>query len=371
MIQYVDSIEASVESINYRAAERLNNSIFQIPVNAIVYDNVGYPNISNEEVEDYIAYVNKFFRDNNVLIQLYLRCEIKRMGNSNRAYIDNLIEIQTVFMSNDEPNCINLHFLSDIYDTWSGMARSPWQLNRYSAIINMKKTTVDRRNTTVHEIGHVLGLLHTFHKNDCRNDCFQESVSRSRTQESKCLFTSGKKKCSVNGDVLCDTDADVKNDKSYISSYSSTNVTYKSNAENCKKQDNYGVSFFSGGHNNTLKNIMSYWYDFRIEITKMQKGVMYTYTQFNGSPYSVFNHIDFYKNEDLDAYEPDNYWFHDNFINGRKKIEINTQQYHSFHHAHNSSNNWSAGYISTTMVLQETLSFKPWRSVASQNQTRK
>ena len=64
----------------------------------------------------------------------------------------------------------------------------------------------------VHEIGHTLGLLHTHESrsgswNGEAGNCYQESVSRTRTQGFGCFGTLGKKKCEANGDYLCDTDA--------------------------------------------------------------------------------------------------------------------------------------------------------------------
>ncbi|MBC7485886.1 MAG: hypothetical protein H7282_03955 [Cytophagaceae bacterium] len=68
---------------------------------------------------------------------------------------------------------------------------------------------------------HQIGLQHTHNANqngtdtneEC-GDCYQESVSRIRTQSVACVSTIGKNKCEVNGDFLCDTDADPKLNRS-------------------------------------------------------------------------------------------------------------------------------------------------------------
>lgn len=127
LLNYVDSIEAPFACTNCRIAEGVNRTAFQIPVNAIVYENSGYPNLTNEEVEDYIASVNEVFRNNNVRIQFYIRCsDIRRRASSNHAKIDNFIEEQTVFMSDNDERCINLHFVSEA--DFSGSAKPPWSI---------------------------------------------------------------------------------------------------------------------------------------------------------------------------------------------------------------------------------------------------
>lgn len=203
--------------------------------------------------------------------------------------------------------------------------------------------TIDRRNTTAHELGHALGLLHTFNKNDCRNDCWQESVSRTRTQEGKCFFSSGKKKCSVNGDCLCDTDADVYSEKEwerFDDNADCENETYNVNSFNtfeyCLKYDNYGDQWYKPGYTNAMINLMSYFPDdCRQGISKMQRGVMYKYAEKRGAIPATNNDIDFYRNPDLDAYEPDNLWYKGNKGTDRKRININSQQYHTYHWAYN------------------------------------
>lgn len=87
LIQYVDSIEAPFNCTNCRFGDGLSRTVYQIPVNAVVYYNNSYPNLSYAQVEEYINGVNEIFRQNKVLIHLYLRCNIKRI-NSSKAYIN-------------------------------------------------------------------------------------------------------------------------------------------------------------------------------------------------------------------------------------------------------------------------------------------
>ena len=133
--------------------------------------------------------------------------------------------------------------------------------------------------TTVHEIGHTLGLLHT-HENTRgignfygdASDCFQESVSRSKTQGVGCIATIGQKKCEINGDALCDTEA-APNTK---------NNTHITNDNDCNYigggTDNWGDAW-----NPPTRNYMSYTNKAfcRSEFTLSQIAVMYAYIMLN------------------------------------------------------------------------------------------
>src|SRR5690606_6179088 len=100
-----------------------------------------------------------------------------------------------------------------------------------------------------HEIGHALELYHTHQgrqkgKNNGQcGDCYQESVSRTKTQGVGCLFTMGKKKCKVNGDLLCDTEADP-----YINYNVNGSCMYTGGGT-----DNWGDAWIPNGN-----NIMAY-----------------------------------------------------------------------------------------------------------------
>jgi hypothetical protein len=63
LLQYVDSIETPFNCINCRfGLDGQSKTIYQIPVNAIVYFNSSFPNINNSQVERYINIANQFFR---------------------------------------------------------------------------------------------------------------------------------------------------------------------------------------------------------------------------------------------------------------------------------------------------------------------
>lgn len=196
----------------------------------------------------------------------------------------------------------------------------------------------DRDNivsSIAHEVGHTLGLLHTFHRNHCRNNCFQECVSRTRTQEGICLFTAGKKKCEVNGDCLCDTDADPSNINGVSYNCSSYTITNQGQASStCAVTDNYGDYWLQSPNNNALNNLMTYQMYSNVtcnQITPMQQGVMYHYIR------KATNYFKY--NEDVDFYENDNFYQTNPFVsNSNCNIaNINSKQYHAFHHSNGSA----------------------------------
>ncbi len=160
-------------------------------------------------------------------------------------------------------------------------------------------------NIILHELGHTLGLAHTHDKrgngnNGNAGNCYQEAVSRTRTQGIGCLRTSGLRKCEVNGDMLCDTEADPL--------LSANNV-------------NTGCAYTGGGTDNwgdawtpPTTNYMSYSRSAcQTTFTQMQRGVMYFYaahsmTSFWPTRTIVANAPTFYRNGYVDVYENDNFW---------------------------------------------------------------
>ncbi|HUH74545.1 MAG TPA: hypothetical protein VLZ75_09065 [Chitinophagales bacterium] len=265
--------------------------------------------------------------------------------------------------NNRDPEAISIHLAID-GDGYDGLAISPFFpfINKYVATVALKRPGYTKgiydkynSNTLAHEIGHTLGLLHTHHPgrswigslagltNAMVDKCYQESADKTRTNEWWCFVHFkgvGKKKCEINGDLLCDTDADPGQDilgNNPIEceyNYSGSNPFYIT--------DSYGKTWLAPGRENATRNIMSYNPKFSTcptEITPLQKADMYLYTLKHGPKALISNNSNFYTNDNIDIYENDNYWKPDNYTGDNlyfdeinNEIDVNSTQYHTFHH---------------------------------------
>jgi len=70
--------------------------------------------------------------------------------------------------------------------------------NYYLSIVASAVTSISNRSTMSHEMGHDLGLYHTFQSRQSDDETIRENVARSGS----C------KNCDVEGDLICDTQAD-------------------------------------------------------------------------------------------------------------------------------------------------------------------
>ena len=166
-------------------------------------------------------------------------------------------------------------------------------------------------------------------------------MSRTRTQEGICLLSAGKKKCEVNGDCFCDTDADIHDFKDAV--HTCTNPVLSTD-DYCKRYDNYGDAWYANATNST-ENIMSYWqYYCRTQFSKMQRGAMYYYAKNYGYLFNNQNNVVFYQNTDVDTYENDNVQLDkDDVLLGYVDFfTINSVQYHTFHLVPSASNSYTA-----------------------------
>lgn len=148
-------------------------------------------------------------------------------------------------------------------------------------------------NSLAHEIGHNLGLLHTHANirqditgyNESAGNCFQEAVSRGKRQGLFCVSTINRLKCEINGDGLCDTEADPgikRNNRDPFSYLFYESCDYDPAAGG---QDNWGDTWTP-----TVSNIMSYGnYDCRTSFSPLQVGKMYGYIDSIGINNPSFN----------------------------------------------------------------------------------
>jgi|GEM_PF-4632833 len=369
LLDLVDSVENSCP-VCRTADDGLSNTKFQVPVKAVVFYNDIYPVATDDQIQQYIREVNRIFENNGVRIHFYLVCEISRYHSIN-AYIDSESKKNYVLGSFLYPDAITVHFVHSRHGQAPGSALLPYKWgDKYSCyIITEGKYDDNHANSLAHELGHTLGLLHTHDKGrysskdnaEC-NKCNQESVNKSRTQEWYCLFSSGKK-CEVNADGLCDTDADPKWNNAHGNVINCNSWNYFGEDSDYEK-DNYGDIWGNLGNNNAMRNIMSYSLtSCRTDFTPMQRGVMYRGVMKSGLASLQNNSSRFQFNEDLDAYEPDNYWFGEGYSFMGNKIELNARQYHTFHLTNSSTNTWTAcdvDWIYFQVLSNKTHIIKTW-----------
>lgn len=275
------------------AATRMNKDMFTIqstayyiPIKAWIYrEDNGAGNISLNQLEQIITELNDIYND-DTNIHFYLLCDIEEVNDSDYAnYGDTYFN--TFASNNRELGAINVHFLMHSYNTsdpnpferWAGVAKWPDDNPNYACAV-IERFLPDQVNSVAHEIGHTLGLYHTHHpgrnnnhlKNEDCGDCYQESVSRTRKQGLACVSTIGARKCAVNGDFLCDTDADPAlfwNGRS-PESYIGANCNYLTGSGG---SDNWGSTWQPG-----VSNIMDYAPpDCRFYFSPLQVSKMYSY----------------------------------------------------------------------------------------------
>lgn len=334
LLNLVDSVEGNNPNARYIPA------VLRIPVTAWVYhlSATFNDNITNNVVEQYINSINQFYVNNSVNIRLYLRCSITHLVDNTFYNGVNASNTDNLFNNHYAPRTLNIHFTNGS----DGFARGrfPWKTNPYACYIptafNIFGNVLlgQRANSLTHEVGHSLGLIHTHEgsrggktNNALCGDCYQESVSRTRTQGAVCISTLGKKKCEVNADCLCDTDGDpllqnISTGEIYVlpgcAGYDRTNSPYK--------QDRWGANWLPVGNENAILNIMSYSSPAcRTVMTPMQRGVEYFYALNKGVAPFPANYTSFYQNDDVDNFE------NDNFSQNANLLSLFTPQQHSFH----------------------------------------
>ncbi len=152
--------------------------MFKVPVRAWVYTSSAGPSINAAQAEQYINAVNEFYRQNGVSVQLYLKCSASFIAND--TYFNNPSE--QMWQDNYDSNALNVHFVNS---GSTNKGRFPWKARRYSCwFTTFGGFNQNRVATLSHEIGHCLGLLHTFESareslkptNGSAGDCYQESV---------------------------------------------------------------------------------------------------------------------------------------------------------------------------------------------------
>ena len=223
-------------------------TIYYLPLKIYVYSDGVNDAATVAQVNDVVQQTMVSFRQNGVPIELYIKCSIVFIPSPLYYNIDSDAEVNSMFSSFYDQNAMNIHIVnSAVIDGKSLAGRADRPGNRLLIVKGWSSTTL------AHELGHNFGLKHTHHGsgiNDNENcdNCFQEPVSRTMAQPILCGNFTGRKKCEVNNDDLCDTPAE-PNLQSRVSS-EQTGCLYQPQTT---LNDNWGVTW----QPNT-RNIMSY-----------------------------------------------------------------------------------------------------------------
>ena len=198
-------------------------------------------------VEQDVVALNAEFAYSNVPITFYLKCDIGYVANSRFYDQPDQNALNDMWGNYRDGQAVNVHFVglggtsgSIGGAQWAGIARrsSITDYLFHNPQFHLTLSSSASATTFAHEMGHALGLLHTHNARDFNGggvlynthsgDCYQEPVSRTRTQGITCISTWGDKKAEVNGDTFIDTPGDpvlYDNTGSHIS-YSPSNARW-------------------------------------------------------------------------------------------------------------------------------------------------
>ncbi len=326
------------QTIQAAACGGTTSATFRVPIQAVLVRRTDSTGITHDFIPDLvISQVNSIYYTNNIGIQFYLLCPNRYLYDD--EYYGELSGYDShtpLFSTIDTDGAIDVFFLGTMDALINGAARFPSRVHPFHALVRCDRPQVeDIAETLAHELAHCLNVLHTADgTRDDQDDnancsrCKQESVLHSRTQGILCDFA-GQLKCEVNGDFLCDTEADA-------GSYSgdSANVL---NVVNCNLVDipnsaysNYNEDKWGDKWNPDLTNLMSYAHGCRSTFTPMQRAVMVN---------SVISYIPNFSprvENDFDVFEPNN------FPQSATRLQLGDVQCHTFHWAPLSSNEFSA-----------------------------
>lgn len=299
--EWLEAMDTSSTGGKIKTHTHSDGYIFNVPVTIWDYHdddgtNEAYP---EQKLLEALEAVNKLYDQNHVGIHFFLACPILHVNSTKYNHLSGHAEFWQMTYARKNPMTLNWHMVSSAHA--AGEAISPFLPQNYSFFVLGKHPDGDLGDiihiigAAAHEIGHTLGLLHTFHGGKLPwwdneqipwglHVCFQEPADHSRinTPWMPCGIV-GLPKCMQAGDFLCDTEA--------------TGGADYDGYPTCKRvkiiQDRWGDDFPT-----EPRNIMSYIdNECKQAFTTMQKGVMYvSLLMFPNNTYVLGNQVAWWLN---------------------------------------------------------------------------
>ena len=225
-----------------------------VPMAVFVHtDANGNRGVGEQLMLDMLQTAIELFREqSDGTIELYIQ-DIIEISNSNHFTFPSESDEAVMFNNHKMLSALNIHFVGD--GKGSEAAGSVSGIGEPFAWVDGRASM----ETLTHEIGHAFGLWHTHRNrgffnadNGDASNCYQEPVSRTRTQGLGCVWQIGARKCSANGDRLCDTPGDPRQSTDCFTNLNNR-CEYSPFPSQCDDVDNWGDTWSP-----PTRNIMSY-----------------------------------------------------------------------------------------------------------------
>lgn len=181
---------------------------YPVKVFVVIFANSDGSNVAATEADVLRQFANMrdFYAPRNIC---FILTGIDQVNNTDLNNLDTDTEegeLSPFVRANSLTVFVHASLFSGADGSWNGFAYDiP---NNYLSIVSGALSSTTNLSTLAHEMGHCLGLYHTFQS---RRDADNNIIRENRDRSGAC------KNCDTEGDLLCDTDADRNNDDTNIS----------------------------------------------------------------------------------------------------------------------------------------------------------